>query len=66
VELIAISATKTEVLFSGPPGKIDAFKTVVTVPDGGVVLRARGRRSVDREPGLMFYTNPIRISAPSR
>jgi hypothetical protein len=65
VELIGISATRTDVIFSGVPGDVDAFKTVVTIPDGGIVLRARGRRSSSGEPGLMFYTNPIRLSAPS-
>jgi hypothetical protein len=66
VELIGISATSTDVLFHGAPGTAEAFKTTVTVPAGGIVLRARGRRSIDGEPGLMFYTNPIRITAPGR
>jgi hypothetical protein len=66
VELFGISAAKTTVLFDGPPGHPDAFKTTVTVPDGGLVLRARGRHLIDREPAQMFYTNPIRISAPAR
>ncbi len=66
VELIGVSATKTETLFSGPPGETDAFSTTVIVPPGGIVLRARGRRIVDGEPALMFYTNPIRITAPAR
>ncbi len=66
VELIGVSATKTDVLFSGSPRPTEAFKTTVTVPAGGIVLRARGRRAVENEPGLMFYTNPIRITAPFR
>jgi hypothetical protein len=49
------------VLFSGPPGTNEAFKTSIAVPAGGIVLRARGRRNVNGEPALMFYTNPIRI-----
>ena len=66
VELIGISATKTETLFSGPPGGTDALSISVIVPAGGVVLRARGRRGVDGEPALMFYTNPIRLTTPAR
>jgi hypothetical protein len=66
VELLGISGTKTAVLFNGPPGHPDAFTTTITVPDGGIVLRARGRRSMVDEPEQMFYTNPIRISAPGR
>ena len=66
VELIGVSATKTETLFSGPPETAEAFKVSVTVPQGGIVLRARGRRVVEGEPSLMFYTNPIRITAPAK
>jgi hypothetical protein len=62
VELIGVSATKTDVLFSGQPGTNEAFRTTITVPPGGIVLRARGRRNVNGEPALMFYTNPIRIA----
>jgi len=36
---------------------------VVTVDAGGVVIRARGRRSVPDGPALMFYTNAIRVAA---
>lgn len=63
VELIAISRDKADVVFSGPPTIPAAFSVRVTVPRGGLVLRARGRRNVDGEPPLMFYTNPIRITA---
>jgi hypothetical protein len=66
VELIAVSAMKTETIFSGPPGTSDAFNTVVSVPPGGIVLRARGRRTLDDQTALMFYTNPIRLTAPAR
>jgi hypothetical protein len=66
VELIGVSATNTEVLFAAVPGNPDAFTTTVTVPPGGLVLRARGRRTINGEPALMFYTNPIRITAANR
>ena len=36
----------------------------VGVPDGGVVVRARGRRRVQDGPDLLFYTNPVRIRVP--
>ena len=36
------------------------------IPDGGVVIRARGRRKLDSEPGLMFYTNPVRVTVRAR
>ena len=61
VELIGVSRDKSEILFSGAPGTNEAFKTTITVPAGGIVLRSRGRRDMSGEPALMFYTNPIRI-----
>ena len=61
VELIGITAAKTSVLFSGAPAITEAFRTTIAVPPGGIVLRARGRRKMNGEPALMFYTNPIRI-----
>jgi hypothetical protein len=66
VELIAITPSKTEVIFSGPPAGDKAFEVAITVPPGGLVLRARGKRNVEGGPGLMFYTNPIRVTVPSR
>jgi hypothetical protein len=63
VELIGISAGKASVIYSGPPGTPDAFSVPVTVPPGGIVLRARGKRGADGPSALMFYTNPIRIEA---
>jgi hypothetical protein len=66
VELLAITPAKTEIIFSGAPGADKAFDVPITVPAGGVVLRARGKRNVEGAPGLMFYTNPIRVTAPAR
>lgn len=63
VELIGVFPDRSEVLFSGPPGTNEAFKTTISIPAGGIVLRARGRRNVSGEPALMFYTNTIRIVA---
>lgn len=62
VELIGISQSKTETLVSGPPGTPKAFSASVAVPNGGIVLRARGRRTLEDGSSLMFYTNPIRIN----
>ena len=66
VELIGVSRDGAQTLFSGPPGASEAFSTVVTVPAEGLVLRARGRRALEGEPALMFYTNPIRVTAGRR
>jgi hypothetical protein len=63
VELIGISQAKTETLFNGPPGTTDAFSVSIVVPPGGIVVRARGRRTLEDGANLMFYTNPIRINA---
>jgi hypothetical protein len=64
VELIGVSAEGAKTLFNGAPNPStpEAFRVVVQVPAGGLVLRARGRRLVDGDQGLAFYTNPIRIS----
>jgi hypothetical protein len=66
VELIALSRGTTESLYSGPPSGPAAFSVDVTVPPGGIAVRARGRRHVAGEPPLEFYTNPIRITASDR
>ena len=66
VELIAISGDKSEVLYSGAPSAPAAFSVELTVPRGGLVVRASGRRNVEGEPALTFLTNPIRITAPDR
>jgi hypothetical protein len=66
VELIGIVGQKATLLFSGAPNGPEAFSVPVTVPPGGIVLRARGRRGADGESALMFYTNPIRISTAAR
>jgi len=65
VELLAIAPARTEIVFSGAPAGDKAFEVPITVPPGGFVLRARGKRNVEGGPGLMFYTNPIRVTAPA-
>ena len=62
VELIAI-AKKAGIVANRPPlaGR-QIFREVVAVPESGIVLRARGRRTIADAPDLMFYTNPIRVS----
>ncbi len=62
VELIGIADGKATVLFEGEPASPDAFSVPISVPPGGIVLRARGRRTVVGQPALTFYTNPIRIA----
>lgn len=62
IELIAVTKDKAEIVASrAPSAGGQAFRETVTVPPGGVVLRARGRRVVADGPDLMFYTNAIRI-----
>ena len=66
VELIAISNDRSDVLYNGPPSTPMAFSVELTVPQRGLVVRARGRRNVEGEPALMFFTNPIRITVSDR
>lgn len=62
IELIGISANGAKSLFKQAPaaGRVE-FSEKITVPEGGIVLRARGRRILDDQPDLLFYTNPIRV-----
>jgi hypothetical protein len=62
VELIAIRKDSVAVIATAhPTGSGEALRATITLPGGGIVLRARGRRNVPNSPALMFYTNPIRI-----
>jgi hypothetical protein len=54
VELVGVSDQGARILSSGPPARSLAFDLVVEVPDGGIVLRARGRRTIEKEPALSF------------
>ena len=65
VELVGITQDGARVLFSAPPSPEGAaFDVEMAIPEGGIVLRARGRRSLEDRTGLMFYTNPIRLVTP--
>ena len=65
VEIIAITAQGARIVSRHSLPVENARHPVIveslTVPVGGVVLRARGRRLVPDGPDLYFYTNPIRI-----
>lgn len=61
VELIGVMPAGANSLAQEcPAGGGPAFETIIDVPDGGIVLRARGGRG-----DLMFYTNPVRVRAAS-
>lgn len=62
VEFIAISHEGAKVYTGrvGRAGRISVSQPLV-VPDGGLTIRARGRREVADAPDLMFYTNAVRI-----
>jgi hypothetical protein len=67
VELIGITGESTRLLATLRPDREGSVRSeAIEVPTGGIVLRARGRRSMVPGPDLLFYTNPIRIQAASR
>ncbi len=69
IELIAITPDDAKIIATSPPStqpSSPAFEHVINVPPGGIVLRARGRRTLHDQPDLMFYTNPIRIIAAAQ
>jgi len=49
------------VMQSGPLAADGVFRFAFTVPEGGVAVRARGRRVVDDGPDLLFYTNAVMV-----
>lgn len=60
VDLIGVSQSGASVLHSGPlTSGISRYQ--MTVPTGGLAVRARGRRVVENGPDLLFYTNAIAI-----
>ena len=61
VDLIGASPQGTAVMQSGPLAADGAFRFAFTVPEGGVAVRARGRRVVDDGPDLLFYTNAVMV-----
>jgi glycopeptide antibiotics resistance protein len=67
VELIVVTPQEAKVALTQPPRfNGPALQTVLTVPAGGITIRARGRRVVPDGPDLMFYTNPIQIVTDMR
>jgi hypothetical protein len=66
LELIQVTAQGGVVIANRPPSLTGhALTETLTVPPGGIVVRARGRRVIDNGPDLMFYTNPVRIVTPT-
>ena len=63
IDLIGISKDGARIVASGTPGADGRWHSEVTTPAGGIVLRARGRRVIDDGPDLLFYTNPVRVTA---
>jgi hypothetical protein len=64
VEIITIDKTGARVVAEGPPATgRPALRHQLTVPAGGVVLRARGFRHLPDGTRLAFYTNPVRVQA---
>lgn len=60
VDIIGVAKSGTTVLHSAP--LVDGvLRFEMTLPPGGVIIRARGRRNVSDGPDLLFYTNPIRV-----
>ena len=67
LELVAVTAEGAQVVAGrAPEASLNAMTETIDVPAGGVVIRARGRRELDSEPDLMFYTNPVRVSVRAR
>ena len=64
VELITVDAEGAHSFVKSQPKPDGSISTLsLNVPEGGLVIRARGRRAVADGPDLLFYTNPIRILA---
>jgi hypothetical protein len=62
LEIIAVGRDGTRVAASGQPSPAHSLATTLTLPAGGLVLRARARRNLDDGTSLLAYTNPIRIA----
>lgn len=64
IELIGVEAGKATVIVTGTPRATGAaLEHTLSVPGAGIVVRARGRRALAGEDDLVFYTNPIRVTA---
>jgi hypothetical protein len=60
VDILGITSSATTVLASGPLIS-GSFSHSLAVPEGGLIIRARGRRAVADGPDLLFYTNAISV-----
>jgi hypothetical protein len=61
VDLIGVTKDGASILRSGAPDAKGTFTHSFTIPAGGIVIRARGRRIVENGPDLMFHTNAIAV-----
>ncbi len=62
IELIAIDESGAKLVMKQPVTDVAPALTFSLRPSAkGVVVRARGRRTVPGGPDLMFYTNPVRV-----
>jgi hypothetical protein len=61
VQFIGVDAKGAQVLFDGPAAAGAPPPQAVLVPEGGLVIRARGYRESQGDR-LAFYTNPVRIT----
>jgi hypothetical protein len=62
VEFIAVDAKGARIAASFVDVTTDKVMDLqITVPDGGMVVRARGRRHIFQRPDYVFMTNPIRV-----
>ena len=59
IDLIGVTKDGATILRSGPLNSQGTFAHTLTIPPGGIVIRARGRRIVENGPDLLFHTNPI-------
>lgn len=61
VDLIGVTKTGASIIHSGPLDAEGTIRHTLTIPAGGIVIRARGRRIIDNGPDLMFHTNPVAV-----
>ena len=62
VEIVQIDRAGARVVWSGRPNPTSPqARLEATVPSGGLVVRARGRRVVPDGPDLLFHTNAVRV-----
>jgi hypothetical protein len=61
IDLIAGSKDGTAIMHSGSPDAGGTYRYSFVLPEGGLTIRARGRRVVADGPDLLFYTNAVVI-----